>query len=115
MVNRVVVGAHYGLRGWVAQRVTAVVIVAYTLLFLFMLLGSGPLDHAHWHAMFASPLMRVLTVLVILSLCLHAWVGVRDIYMDYVKSTGLRFTLQAGTVVLLSAYAVWSAAILWGL
>jgi len=113
MVNRVVTGAHYGLRDWLVQRVSAVVMALYTL-FLLVLFGSRKhIDYATWHGIFASPLVKVLTLLFVASVCMHVWVGVRDIYMDYVQPLGVRLTLQAITIVLLAAYAGWALVILW--
>ncbi|MGH8800362.1 MAG: succinate dehydrogenase, hydrophobic membrane anchor protein [Casimicrobiaceae bacterium] len=114
MVARIVVGAHYGWRGWLVQRVTAVVMALYTLLVLGIALYHGGFEHALWTALLAHPAFRIATLLFGLSLLWHAWVGVRDIWMDYVRPTGLRLTLEALTAVVLVAYAAWLAAILWG-
>jgi succinate dehydrogenase / fumarate reductase membrane anchor subunit len=115
MVNRHVVGAHYGLRDWLAQRVTAVVMAVYTLLFLIALASLPQFDYGHWKALWASPWMRYATVLFVLSLLYHAWVGVRNIFMDYIKPTGLRLTLHAMVILALVGYGVWSVQILWGM
>jgi succinate dehydrogenase / fumarate reductase membrane anchor subunit len=114
MVKREVIGAHYGLRDWLSQRVTAVVMAVYTLLLLVALLGLSRLDFQHWKALWELPLMRFATVLFALSLLLHAWVGVRNIFMDYVKPTGLRLTLYAAVILALLWYGVWIVQILWG-
>jgi succinate dehydrogenase / fumarate reductase membrane anchor subunit len=57
----------------------------------------------------------VLTVLAFVALAWHAWIGVRDIYMDYIKPTAVRLTLQVATIVLLFAYVIWAANILWSI
>jgi succinate dehydrogenase / fumarate reductase membrane anchor subunit len=49
------------------------------------------------------------------ALAWHAWIGVRDIYMDYIKPTAVRLTLQVATIVLLFAYVIWAANILWSI
>ncbi|HSN41675.1 MAG TPA: succinate dehydrogenase, hydrophobic membrane anchor protein [Burkholderiales bacterium] len=113
MVKREVVGAHYGLRGWLAQRVTAVVMAVYTFLFLALLAGTPALDYAHWKALWTMPVLRYATVLFLLGLLLHAWVGVRNIFMDYVKPTGLRLALYAVVILALVWYAAWAVQILW--
>ena len=84
MVKRIPVGAHYGLRDWLVQRVTAVVMAVYAVLTLVMLLAKGPSDHASWKAMFVPQWWRLATLLFLLSVFWHAWIGVRDILMDYV-------------------------------
>ena len=115
MVRREVVGAHYGLRSWLAQRVTAVVMAAYTFVFVAALVRMPVFDFDHWKALWASPTMRYATVLFIVSMLYHAWVGVRNIFMDYVKPSGLRLVLHALAIVALVWYAAWSAQILWGI
>ncbi|OGA03346.1 MAG: succinate dehydrogenase, hydrophobic membrane anchor protein [Betaproteobacteria bacterium RIFCSPLOWO2_02_64_14] len=114
MVKREVIGAHYGLRDWLAQRVTAVVMAVYTLLLIVALLGLPRLDFQHWKALWELPLMRFATVLFASCLLLHAWVGVRNIFMDYIKPTGLRLTLYALVILALIWFGVWTVQILWG-
>jgi succinate dehydrogenase / fumarate reductase, membrane anchor subunit len=111
--RRIVVGAHYGLRDWLAQRVSAVVLLAYTLLLLGAVLFTRDLDYGSWAGMFSTVWMKVATLLAVLALSWHAWVGVRDIYMDYIKPTGVRLVLQVATVVALVGYAIWAVIILW--
>jgi succinate dehydrogenase / fumarate reductase membrane anchor subunit len=114
VVKREVVGAHYGLVDWLAQRITAVVMVAYTLLLIMVLVRMPQFDYGHWKALWSVPMMRYCTALFLLSLFWHAWVGVRDIFMDYIKDAGLRLTLYVFTLIALAWYAIWSAQILWG-
>jgi succinate dehydrogenase / fumarate reductase membrane anchor subunit len=113
MVNRIVVGAHYGLRGWLVQRISAIVIVIYTALFVIALAASRPLDHAAWNALFSKGWMRLATMLFFVSLLLHAWVGMRDILMDYIKPTGLRLALEVLVILVLVGCAGWAIDILW--
>jgi succinate dehydrogenase / fumarate reductase membrane anchor subunit len=110
-----VVGAHYGLRDWLSQRVTAVVMIVYTLLWLGIVLWHGGLDHATWQAVFASGAFRLATFLFMLSVLWHAWVGVRNIAMDYIKPVAVRLTFQCAVIALLVAYAGWTIQVLWGL
>ena len=113
MVNREVVGAHYGLRDWLAQRVTAIVMASYTLLFIGLLLAAPKIDYATWRQLFAPQWMKLATLLFLLSLYLHAWIGMRNIFMDYVKHGGLRLALYALVICALIVYAAWSVRILW--
>jgi succinate dehydrogenase / fumarate reductase, membrane anchor subunit len=112
-VRRIVVGAHYGLRDWLAQRVTAVIMALYTLLVGAMLLKNAPFTYAAWKELFAQGWMRVATLLFAASLAWHAWVGVRDILMDYIKPDGLRLTLQVVTLLMIASYLGWAIQILW--
>ena len=115
--KRVVTGAHYGLRDWMAQRATAAVLMAlFTVLLLAqVLLTSGPITYAVWAGIFAAQWMKVFTFTVILSLLYHVWVGMRDIWMDYIKPVGLRLALHLFTLVWLIACAGWAIQALWRL
>jgi succinate dehydrogenase / fumarate reductase membrane anchor subunit len=113
MVNRVIVGAHYGTRDWLAQRVTAAIMAVYIVVLLAVVASRAPFTYETWKALFAQGWMRVTTLLFALSLAWHAWVGVRDILMDYVKHDGLRLALQVLTVLLVAGYASWTIEILW--
>ncbi|MCL4471183.1 MAG: succinate dehydrogenase, hydrophobic membrane anchor protein [Sulfuricella sp.] len=115
MVNRIVTGAHYGMRDWLVQRVTAVVMALYTLFMAGFLLTHQPLYYADWSHLFQSRLVRLTSLLFLLSLYLHAWVGMRDIFMDYVKPVGIRLMAQVAVILSLVAYAAWSVQILWGI
>jgi len=113
MVEREIVGAHYGLRDWLAQRITAIVMALYTLLFLALLIGAPTLDFTAWRLVFAPQWLKLATLLFLLSLYFHAWVGVRNIVMDYIKSGGLRLALYVIVIAALIVYAGWSVQILW--
>ena len=113
MVNRVVSGAHYGLKDWLAQRVTAVVMSLYTVFMTGYLLLQPTLDFAAWQALFHSQPVRLVSLLFVLSLLLHAWVGMRDIFMDYVHPTLIRLALHVAVILALVAYAAWAVQILW--
>ncbi len=113
--KRLVVGAHYGLRDWLAQRVTAVLMALFTLLVLVQLLLPGELGYDRWAGIFAAQWMKVLTFVVILSLAYHAWIGMRDILMDYVKPVGVRLLIQVFTIVWLLGCTGWAVQVLWRL
>ena len=113
MVKRVVVGAHYGLRDWLMQRITAVVMLLATLVFAAFFLTHPSMQFEDWQAFFSYQAVRVLALLFFLSLFLHAWVGVRDILMDYIQPVGVRLTLQVVVIVTLVSYALWTVSILW--
>lgn len=112
-VGRLVVGAHYGSRDWLVQRVTAALIALFTLVLVVQLLLPGEIGYGRWAGIFASQWMKVLTFAVIVAVAWHAWVGVRDIFMDYIKPIGLRLALQVITILLLLGYACWAVVILW--
>ncbi len=113
--KRVVVGAHYGLRDWLSQRITAVLMALFTLLLLLQFIFGGPVGYDSWAAIFSRQWMKVLTFVVILSLAWHAWVGMRDVWMDYIKPVGLRLLAQMFTIVWLVGCAGWAVQVLWRL
>ena len=114
--KRIVVGAHYGLRDWLSQRVTAALMVLFTLLVLAQVLFTrGPIGYETWAGIFAAQWMKVLTFSVIIALAWHVWVGMRDIWMDYVKPVSIRLSLQVFTIVWLVGCAGWAIQVLWRL
>ena len=115
MVKREVIGAHYGLRDWLAQRITAVVMGVYTLMMLAVLANLPQLDYWHWKSLWELPVVRYATMLFLLCVYLHAWIGVRNIFMDYIKDSGLRLVLYVISIGALVCYAAWSVQIMWGL
>jgi succinate dehydrogenase / fumarate reductase, membrane anchor subunit len=111
--KRLVVGAHYGLRDWLAQRITATVMAVYTVILLVWFFTARDFSYDGWAAIFSVQWMKLATFVALLSLFYHAWVGVRDIWMDYVKPVGARLTLQVLTIVWLLGCAGYAAQILW--
>jgi succinate dehydrogenase / fumarate reductase membrane anchor subunit len=108
------VGAHYGLGDWLLQRLTAIVMAVYTVGMVACLLWHAPSTYADWKAIFAGSVARIGTMLFLLALLYHAWVGMRDIVMDYLKPAGLRLVVETAIALVLVFYAVWGASILWG-
>lgn len=112
--KRIVVGAHYGTRDWLAQRVTAVLMALFTVILLAqVLLSSGPITYDKWSGIFAPQAMKTLTFAVIVAMLYHVWVGMRDVFMDYIKPVGIRLSLQVFTIVWLVACAGWAIQVLW--
>jgi succinate dehydrogenase / fumarate reductase membrane anchor subunit len=132
--KRIVTGAHYGLRDWLAQRITAALMALYTLVLLVQVaLGRAARDasgevvrnaegaalmltgYDKWASIHSAQWMKVLTFVVIVALLYHAWVGIRDIWMDYVKPVGVRLLLQVFSLVWLVGCAGWAVQVLWRL
>jgi len=112
-VSRFVTGARYGMRDWLVQRVTAVIMSVYTVIVLIVLLGGVPISYSVWKDLFTQGWMRVATLLFAASLAWHLWVGVRNILMDYIKPDGLRLALQVMVLLTIAAYLGWTIQILW--
>lgn len=117
--TRRVVGAHYGTKDFIIQRVTAVILAVYSVLFLISALFTS-IDYHSWIGFFTFtclglPLGKIAATLAFLSLAWHAWIGVRDIWMDYVKPAGIRLGLFVLTVLWLVGSIAYFASIIWSL
>ncbi|CAN5217824.1 succinate dehydrogenase, hydrophobic membrane anchor protein [soil metagenome] len=117
--TRLVVGAHYGTRDFLGQRITALFLAVYTVYFVVMLLiAPSPIQYVDWVGIFnwspfGAPVGKLLAFLAFFSIVYHAWIGIRDIWMDYIKPDGIRLTLQVLTIVWLLGSLAWAAQILW--
>lgn len=113
MVNGVLSLTRSGLRDWLVQRVTAIVIGVYTLFLLGFLILHADLQYTEWHALFAHPAMKIFTFVTLLSVVWHTWVGMWTVFTDYIKPTWLRLILTVLMIFALMVYLVWGATILW--
>ncbi|KVW93046.1 succinate dehydrogenase, hydrophobic membrane anchor protein [Thiobacillus denitrificans] len=107
-------GSHTGTGTWLLQRATAVALALALPGLAIYFMTALPIDFNDWQALFAPLWLRVLMLLTVAVLALHAWVGMRDIFMDYVRPTGLRLALYLVVIVILAGSVVWLAAIVWG-
>jgi len=115
MLNRIVTGAHYGLRDWLIQRVTAVMMVLYTLSIVVYCLLQPVLDYNAWTLLFSSNIVRTFSLLFFISVFYHTWIGMRGIVMDYVKHAFIRLFIHVLVILALLLYVIWSVQILWGM
>ena len=113
VIKRLVVGAHYGLRDWLVQRATAAIMALFTIVLVVQCLTPGEMSYDKWGGIFAHQWMKALTFVTIASILWHAWVGVRDVLMDYVQAVGARLVLQFLTIVWLAGCAGWAVQVLW--
>ncbi len=114
--RRVIGASHYGVGDWLVQRATAIVMAVFTLaLILAVIFTSGPLTYASWSGIFAATWMKFLTFATVIPICWHAWIGVRNVFMDYIKPVGIRLALQLFAAVWLIGSAGWAAQVLWRL
>lgn len=103
-----------GLRAWLVQRLSAVYMVVYLIFFLLSLIAVTPHGYEEWRAFMTAPLMSAATLLLFLLLLAHAWVGMRDVVMDYVHPFQLRFTVLTLIAGGLIAMGMWLLRILVG-
>ena len=120
MVTAVTSMGRSGLYDWLMQRVTAVILLAYFLLVGWVLIGG--VDYASWKDLYSQTWMRVFRLMALLSLGIHAWIGLWSVFSDYLTerlmgTTGnvLRFIAQVVCAIIMFTYVVWGIQILWGL
>jgi succinate dehydrogenase / fumarate reductase membrane anchor subunit len=101
-----------GLRAWFLQRATAIYLILFTLYMLQHLIFYAPADHAAWRAWLAQPQVSLATLLFFASLLLHAWVGIRDVIIDYVHPTAIRLTVLTVIGFGLVGCAAWALQII---
>ena len=85
-----------GLRTWLLQRLSATYITIFLIVFGVKVIdtwGGEPVTYEVWRAWVAHPVSNIALILFIFALLLHAWVGVRDVIMDYINSVALRYVL----------------------
>jgi succinate dehydrogenase / fumarate reductase membrane anchor subunit len=115
MVTSITSFGRSGLYDWMMQRATAVILLAYTLFILAYLLFNPDLDYMQWKTLFEQTWVRVFTLLTLLSIGAHAWIGLWSVSTDYIKPTGPRFLFQAVCGTAMFVYLVWGVQVLWGL
>lgn len=121
MVSSVTGLGRSGVADWLVQRVSAVILGVYFIGLLGYLLFNSDLDYAQWQALFSATWMRIASLLALVSLCAHAWVGLWTVATDYLtpamvgkNANVLRFLFQAACILLIFIYLVWGIQILWG-
>jgi len=103
--------ASAGLRSWLLQRLTALYLVVFLVMFAFVW-GGEPITFETWRAWAAHPAANIALLLFVFSLLVHAWVGGRDVVIDYVKSASARYVLLIVFALGLSIMGLWSLRIL---
>lgn len=103
-----------GSRDWIMQRISAVVLAVYSVVLVGFFLLNGNVGYEQWYGFIMSLPMRLLSLVAIIALAGHAWVGMWTVFTDYVKSTGLRIVLQAAMIIAILVYLFWGVMIFWG-
>ena len=114
MVTSITSFSHTGLRDWFIVRVTAVIIATWFFTLLFFWLTHLHPSFPEWHHFFTHPAFRILTFFALLSVLLHAWIGMWIVLTDYIKPISLRLFLQVLIILLLLGYGAWALKIVGG-
>ena len=102
-----------GLRAWAVQRVTAVYMLLFILFFLAHFVVDPPHSYQAWHGWVMSSSVSIATAVFFAALLAHAWVGVRDVILDYVHPMAFRVCVLGLLGFGLTAMGVWVMRILW--
>jgi succinate dehydrogenase / fumarate reductase, membrane anchor subunit len=113
MIIQLLTSKYPGMRLWLSQRLTAVIMASYIVFLIILVLVQQPTSFEIWHAFVAPAWFRLLTFLFFISLFMHAWLGVSDVFKDYIFNKKLRANLQFIVDILLVIYLIWIGYILW--
>lgn len=121
MVTAVTTLGRNGLAGWLIQRVTAIVLTAYTVFIVAYLLSNPDLQYDQWRELFSQLWVRVFSFLALIGVAAHAWIGLWSVLTDYVsdrlmgpKALVLRLLALAIYALVTVGYLAWGIEILWG-
>lgn len=114
MVKSVTSFSRDGLRDWLLQRVTALLLGVYAVVIVAYLVNHYPVDYADWSLLFKPVWMKIFSVLAVFSVLIHAWIGLWTVYTDYLKCAVVRLVMQVATIFGLFAIVVWALMIMWG-
>jgi len=110
-----------GLSDWIIQRFSAVILAAYTLFIIAVLVSMPELNYESWREVFSKNSVRLFSVISLLALCGHTWVGMWTVGTDYLtdrqlggKGTFIRLIYQSFCVLLIAVYLLWGIQIFWG-
>lgn len=115
MVGSITSLTNNGLRDWLIQRVSAIILAAYVIFLISFLLSTSNLSFEQWHGLFQHTGMRVFSFMALLALVLHAWIGMWTVFTDYINGTALRLVLEVATFLALLGFLLWGLIILWGI
>ena len=122
MVTMVTSFGRSGVYDWVIQRVSSVIMLAYFFLIMAVLLTNPDIGYADWKALFSQTWMRIFSLAALLSMAVHAWIGLWCVVTDYLTTrmlgrTGdlLRFLVLSLCATTTFVYVVWGVQILWGM
>ena len=111
-----------GTRDWIVQRISAVVLAIYSVVMLGFFLTHGHVTYVQWVEFMMSLPMRLFSLVAIIALAGHAWVGMWTVFTDYITSTklgpsaaGIRLVLQAAMIIAIFVYLFWGIMIFWGI
>ena len=104
-----------GIKDWLGQRVSALILGAYFVFILLYCLMHPGLDYVTWTALFHTVWMKIFSLFTLLGLLVHAWVGIWTVITDYIKVKSLRIFLEVMLILALLGLVIWGIQILWSI
>ncbi|MAZ66536.1 MAG: succinate dehydrogenase, hydrophobic membrane anchor protein [Kangiellaceae bacterium] len=114
MVKQVTSLGRSGLHDWMIQRVSAVVLAAYTIFLLGYLVCGPDVTYEAWREFFGCLYVKLFTLIAIAALAAHAWIGIWTVCTDYIKCSCIRMVVQSASIIACLVYVAWGALIVWG-
>tara|TARA_R110002124_G_scaffold152394_1_gene319269 strand:+ start:26056 stop:26406 length:351 start_codon:yes stop_codon:yes gene_type:complete len=116
MISSVTSFGKNGVQDWLVQRVSAVIVAVYSVFLIgYICVNSHNLDYDLWVGLYSNRFMQILTIFFVLSLVLHAWIGLWSVFTDYVKISSIRIILEVLVILVSIFYLIWSIQIFWSL
>ena len=111
-----------GVFDWVIQRISAVLLAIYTIGIIGFFVTHPNLEFEAWRNLFSSQLVRIFSLITLLFLCGHMWVGMWTIITDYLTPLQLgsyakpiQGLCQIGIISLIIFYAIWGTFVFWSI
>jgi succinate dehydrogenase / fumarate reductase membrane anchor subunit len=111
-VNQLMALTKSGLKDWLLQRVSAVVMALYVIFFIGFFISHPQVSPSDWALLFSHPWMKGLSFFVLLMLLAHAWIGIWTVLTDYVHCVMLRSVIQGLIILGFFVCLIWGISIL---
>lgn len=115
MVTNILSLSSKGLRDWLVQRVTAIIIAVYSFFILGFIILHPQMQYDEWQMLYSNTTVKIFSFLVLFSMLLHAWIGMWTVFTDYIKSYVVRLLIQVLVAILFFWCLIYGAVILWGI
>lgn len=121
MVTAVTSLGRNGVSDWLIQRATALIMLAYVIFLVAYIVITPELSYADWQGLFSQLWMRIFSLITLLSIVAHAWIGLWIVLTDYIteymmggKAVVLRLLALLGLAAVALTYTLWGIEIIWG-
>ena len=116
MVKKIVTGANLGFWSWLYQKISAVVMVLTFFMFIGMVIylnNQSEVNYTVWQKFFHCIYVKLVFQVFFMSLVIHGWIGMKDVWMDYIKCNIVKLCLYTFTLIYLFSVCLYSLKIIW--